>query len=351
MNILIFNIIFSIVESILFFSAKKKRAIDRFIYCILIFIQCFILHAFLNPFTMEDLPGYIETFELFSKNSLEHSIFIGYAGVKMEIGWTILCKLLSLISNNYRILLIFTSLIMVGSYVYSIKKYSPIIWLAVLIYLCTVYDQSLFVLRQHTAMAICLLSIPSIAKRDLKVFLLFYILAISIHMTAIVFGVVYPLAGMKLNRRFWIILLLITIILTITSSVFFNWFFANTWYNSYEDKEGSNYTGFLIALSTLLLYLYSINWNTNSIQIVEKCFLSLAIIAVVISFIGAGFSPTNRLIKYFTISSIFLIPISISNLKHPSNKCLITCIVVCLYTILFFSRSNLHYIENYQLFL
>lgn len=336
-------------EACLLFGNGRHFKIYRKLYCFIIFIQLFVLHAFLDPYSMVDLPNYIETFNEFASNSLAYSIFVGYVGVKMEIGWIILCKILSYISSNYQILLITISFIIVGCYCISIYRFSPLVWLSAFLFACTTFDQSLYVLRQHTAMALCLLTIPYIVKDNKSKFFLIYSIATLIHSTAIIFGIVYILNRCRFNKKFWYVFLVTTLLASALSSIIFNWVFLNTWYNSYGEKEGSNYTGCLIALCTLVLYLYSINWKTESSSSFEKCFFVMALLAVSVSFIGVGFSPTNRLVKYFTMSSIFLIPISINKIKNNTMRTAIILIVITLFMFLFFSPSNTEYIKNYNI--
>lgn len=280
---------------------------------------------------------------------MAYAIVVGYAGVKMETGWIVFCKLLSYISSNYHILLIGTSLIMVGAYCRTIYKYSPIVWLSAFIYVCTVYSQSLFVLRQHMAMAICLFTIPLIIKREWLKSILIYLLAISIHKTAIIFGLVFIFYNFRIDRKFLIWLVIATLVVSGMSAILFNWLFMHTWYGSYSERDGSNYTIFLINLCVLLLYCYSINWRTSSVSSFEKCFLIMGILALSCSFIGVGFSPTNRLVKYFTISSIFLIPMGVKKLKEPGLKIIVTISVLILFLLLFLAPSDVKYIQDYTL--
>lgn len=348
MGTLLTNIILLLLEAAFVFMVVPSKKTASKLYCCIAFTQLFIFHAFLDPYKMVDLPNYIDTFYLVAERSLQESL-VGHIGVKMEIGWIVLCKLLSTIWDNYIILLLFTSLIIVGGYCITIKKYSPIVWLSIFIFVCTTYNQSLFVLRQHTAMALCLLSIPSIVKKKHKSFLFTITVASLLHITAIIFIFVYVLALFRYNSRFWIIIISMTVILSLTSSVVFEWLFSNTWYGSYSEKEGSNYTAFLMALFTLILYLYAVKWKTTSLNPIEKCFLTMAVLAVILSFVGVGFSPTNRLCKYFSVCSIFLIPISITKFKNCVIRMLITVTVLIFYILLFFSHSNLTYIQDYNL--
>ena len=72
-------------------------------------------------------------------------------------------------------------------------------------------------------------------------------------------------------------------------------------------------------------------------------------IGALLSLSGVGFSPTNRLIKYMMIASIYIIPISISKFKSSALRVVITFAVVSLYLLLFLSPSNTDYIQNYRL--
>lgn len=349
MEILVYNIIATLLEYFIAIAVLKPKQFALNTFCVFIFIQYFILHAFLDPFVMADLPGYIRTLKQISNHSIDYSINTGYAGVKLEFGWIILCKLLSEISCDYRILLIVTSLIMVGSYCFMIRKFSPMIWLSLFIYLCVFFNQSLFVLRQHTAMGICLISTIFLVKRNYWIFFAMVFIAFSLHYTAAIFILLFFMIRFKYTNVMLIKLLFVSIVLGILSPILFNWFFVHTWYGSYADKVGSNYTGFFISACNVILYLWSVKGTVPEGFNMEKCFFAMALIGLIISFVGVGFSPTNRLVKYFTISSIFLIPISITKLEEPIVKMSVSSIVVFFYTLLFFSESNIRCIENYTL--
>lgn len=331
---------------------KFKNGKNMFL--LIAFCQLFILHAFVDPNSMNDLDGYYETYHTFSKNSLFNSIFVGYVGVKIEPGWIILCKLLGYISSNPRLLLVVSSIIIVGSYLITAKRYSPFVGMSVILFLCSTFDQSLFVLRQHTAMSICLLSIPSILNRDFKRFIIIFLLAFSCHITAIIFLPLYFVYPLNIEKRYWLYMIIGVIAGYFLVSVVFDWAFHNLWYNSYEDtdaeaKGGSNLTGFFLILSSMLLYLVSVKWKLKKVIGVEKLLFMMLSIGALLSLSGVGFSPTNRLIKYMMIASAYIIPISIMKFKSGAIRVAITFAVVSLYLLLFLSPSNTDYIQNYRL--
>ena len=340
MNLLLLNLILMLIEAIIIPKFKYGKRL----FLLIAFCQLFILHAFVDPDSMNDLDGYYETYHTFSENSLFNSIFVGYVGVKIEPGWIILCKLLGYISPNPRLLLVVSSIIIVGSYLITAKRYSPFVGFSVILFLCSTFDQSLFVLRQHTAMAICLLTIPYILKRDFKKFLIIWLLAFGCHMSSIVFLPVYFIYPLNIEKKYWIYMAIGIIAGFLLISGIFNWVFHNLWYNSYEDttadeKAGANLTGFFMILSSLVLYLVSIRFQYKKIIGVEKVFFLMISLGAILSLAGTGFAPTNRLVKYFMIASIYLIPISVSKFKSVTIKGPITIAVVVLYLLLFLKIS------------
>ena len=349
MTTLIINIILIVLEAFVIntissLSSEKKRAL----FLKIVFCQLFIIHAFLDPDVMQDLPGYLETYKSFGENSLRESVIVGYVGVKMEPGWILLCKILYHISSNPRTLLIVTSLLMVGSYCKTISRYSFIPWLSVVIYLCTTFDQSLFVLRQHSAMAITLLSIPYIIRRDFLKYTLMMVIAVLIHSSSVIFIPMYFIYGINL-KHFWTYFFIIAIVGVIAASTVFPWLFSHSWYDGYEEREGSNYTLFFISFCSFLLYLVSINFKVSHLRDADKYFFLLISMAVLLCFCGVGFSPTNRMAKYFSIASIIVIPRAISHFKGGVTKAILVIAVVLFHILLFLAPSNTEFVSEYRL--
>lgn len=345
LNIVLITLLAFIINATSLRAEQKGKLFLGIAFC-----QLFIIHAFLDPDVMQDLPGYYETYQTFGENPLRESILVGYVGVKMEPGWIVLCKLLYYISHNPRLLLLVTSFVMVGAYCKSISKYSCIPWLSILIYLCTTFDQSLFVLRQHSAIALSLLSIPYILNREFKKYILIMLLAVSIHSTAIIFFPMYFVYAIKL-KNYWFFFITVSILGIVFSSTVFPWLFSHTWYNGYDDRAGSNYTVFFITLCSLVLYLVSIRFRIESLTGVDKYFFLLISMAVLLCLCGVGFSPTNRLVKYFSVASIFVIPRAIIHFKGTTTKALIIIFVVFFHLLLFFAPSNTEYIQDFKLVL
>lgn len=354
MEILICNAVLLLLEAFFLMSTwkaggKSGRQIKT-VFMVLAFVQLYVLHAFLDPTTMKDLPGYVEVYEELEYKS-PFTLVRLYSGVyvKMELGWMIMNKILCVIWNNPRFLLLVTSIGIVGGYFYAIKKYSPMIGLSVILFYFTTYAQSLFVLRQHLAIALCLLAVPYILQRKQKKFLLLVFLAFSLHMSAIIFLPIYYLYNLQVDYKFWGLFIVALVIGTMLMQSVSAWIYANTWYGAYEDADVSNFTPLAISVLVMFLYFYCSRWRINGIEHEEKLFFMMGLIGVVISFWCLFYSGFSRLTMYFTVCNIFLIPISINKVRDQSLRIVIIMLCVVCYGALFYYSGVKPLADEYHL--
>lgn len=349
MNLLVVNLLLVVVEALLLLREGNRKS--KKIFMLAVFMQTFVLHAFCDPFSVPDLPVYVESYHLYDENTLRYSLSVGFVGFKMEPGWVVFCKILSFFSSKYVILMITTSILIVYSYCSNIYKHSPYLFLSVFLWLCINYNQSLFVLRQHTAMALCLLSIGFIVRRELWKFIAIMAVAISFHYTASVFLLLYVVYGLKVNRKtvFWGIIALL-VVFALRSAIF-GILFSKGWYGTYEEGEGANYVGVIISCFVLFLFLFSRSGNLVNMGTYEKLFFLMTCMSVCLAIVGLGFSPTGRLNRYFQMSYVFLVPMSIKRFRGFSIRLLITCVVITFWGFLFYREIILDYYTNYRLLL
>ena len=204
MTILLTNFFLCLLYAILawFFRVRTKtRNFDKFFMAIT-FLQLVVVHSFIDPLSVPDLPSYQDLFfELKRTKGFAFFSLEGIEQIDIEPGYLLLTKLVSLLSNSFVIFLLCVSIIIIGSYFFVIKKYSPYTFISVIMLLLTSFNQSIFVLRQHIAMGLCLLTIPFVVKREQIKFLLIVFVAFLFHRTAVIWIPVYYLYGLKKDRN------------------------------------------------------------------------------------------------------------------------------------------------------
>lgn len=258
MEIFVVNIILVLFYAVLInciphvSTAKKNK-----LFIVICGIQLFIIHCFKDFSSLSDLTNYVGGYNYISQSKISQIFDIDFS-VRFEPGWIILNKILSYISDNYLILFAVTSFVIILGYSKLILLYSAIPWLSVFLFLTYIFIPSLYILRQHLALAILLFSLPYIVKRRFLKFLLVVLLAISMHFTAIVFLIAYFIYPVTIGKKFWI---------TFATFVFVSRFLIaplllylmsmNEGYARYLDYLATNSTDFFISLCVLGLFVYS----------------------------------------------------------------------------------------------
>lgn len=335
MIVLIFNlllvILYAIFCELLSFSNKSRKSI----FLCIAFFHLLFLHTFFDQSLFPDLDNYFYYFKTLSNPTLKSG--------ELEIGWYLLNKFLFFISNNEFILILGVSTAMIYFYLKTIKKYSAIAWLSVFILLCTVFYNSLFVLRQHLAIPICLLTVPYIIERKPLKFTIITLIAISIHLSAVVWLISYLLYSFKLSKLFYFKLVIASVVVFYSINLILeNILLFSSNIMAYTEVTEFGGLGTLksaaVNLSSLLLALYSFKKFDNIIGYNKLFFqlTSLSLILILFSYFGAGFALFDRLSLYYSVPSMFLIPNSLYNLKR--NKFLHYSIIipfVCLFYVLF----------------
>lgn len=307
------------------FSFLKKSSEQRNIFLLLSFIILFLVHAFKNYTTFYDLPIYVTGFYEAADTSWQSLYKDGITSMKCEIGFGLFMKGVSLFSRDNVFFLSVVSFLTLSGYFFVIKKYSNAAWLSVFFFLFGPYCRSLFVIRQHFAVAICIFSIYFILKRKLIPYLLLVAIAFSIHKTALVFLPLYFLYriedGKKIGYLFFtgLLVLLVSFRMIIV-------FMAEEvgGYNSYiEETEEVHYNYTLLTLSLLFIRVLVMRGSFFKGEIDKLLSIVLCIVSL-LSIVGASFESTGRMILYYTGLSCLYFPNTLEKIKDYKIRYCVT---------------------------
>ena len=329
MGIIILNILLLFLYALKVGLSSLNIRAKGFLFLTIAFFHLMFMHIFFDSSKFPDLPGYFTYFKSVSNPNI-HS-------PNLEIGWNILNRILYSVSHNNLILLFAVSFLIILFYIITVKRYSAIPWLSIYIFLCTVFYDSLFILRQHLAIAICLMSIPYIIDRKPIKFILLTLLAVSFHYSALIWIPAYFIYAIKINKRFVFMLIIFSVLLYFSMDIILIKLISLTRrIMAYTNPHNQGTIGALkssaVVLSTLLLSLYSFK-KVEKITGYNKLFFQLSIIAFILSlipFFGTSFTLFSRLHLYYTVSGIFLIPNALANLEDKRlYYILIPVICIC----------------------
>ena len=120
----------------------------------------------------------------------------------LDIGFNLLCKLLSTISTSPVLMFLTVAVLSTGFNLESFKKYSPYFLICVLYYFVHLYVlKDMIQIRAGLASGICLFSIRFLEQKRYRKFLFVWLIAITMHMSAVVWGLVLALHLLKWSRK------------------------------------------------------------------------------------------------------------------------------------------------------
>lgn len=169
---------------------------------------------------------------------------------RFEYGFLLFCKVLSLISGDFQILLVASSAVICLCTALFIFKLADEPILPTVLFLCLLFPSYLNIMREAIAIAIGMLAIIVLRDRKVPVFILLVFLAASFHRSALVLFALIPLSKVEINLMSMTVLIIGAIFSFLFVNPLLNAVAAVLGKNSFYDADfmGSNYFGALISL-------------------------------------------------------------------------------------------------------
>ena len=298
----------------IYIIAIRSIVHNRINYCIWCFIPLLLLSALRGETVGGDLHNYLPEFYYVARtNSIIDGLRTGYH----EPGYLLLIKLISLVSSDNRCYLVATSIISLIGPLVLIEKYSKNISVSVLLYFAMgFYTNTFNNVRQSMAISIIFCSIPFLINRCFWKYVIGTLLATSVHYSAFVMILIYPLFGRPLDikRLVYYFTAVFSIVILFTSSIFRS--AANFVIFKYdpesilENTEGKGYGLFTSYLIILLLMAFYYIYNKSKLSYEKQFFFSMIVLfqlfATAIQLTAPIFSSMVRMTNYFFIPIVII---------------------------------------------
>lgn len=242
---------------------------------------------------------------------------------------------------------VITSIIIIGGITYFIKKESRDYKLSAFLFMCIplFFWNSLSIIRQFVAITFALLMFMQIEKGYIKKSLLFYILAIMSHSSAILLGVVYFAKKITLSKVQYFTFFAISFLLFPAFKLILEFFINNGYFIEYakylgsEDLTGGKVLVYLFDLFFLLI-LFTIPRSSFD-DTKFKYYFNIFFIGVFIYNAMSSVSVlASRLTTYFLVTLITILPYAINN-SIIKQKMLLRALVYCILTYCYIHTINL----------
>lgn len=329
-----FFIIYTLYAFIIYNNLQKDT--DRKKLIIALFLPLFILSALRGETVGGDLKNYLPGFDDASKaDSFEHLMWT----TNTEPGFKILNWIISVLSPTHRMFIIVTSIISLIGPAYLIYKYSKSPLFSSLLYFSLgFYTNTFNNVRQSVALSLCLFAIPLVVERKLLKFLIIVILAATIHYSAGIFIILYPLSkcinGIKsiiisLIAGFTLFYLLrISIRRIIINSIFVR-YDPETIMNDSSGGWGLLFFYCIVLILEVIMYVKKKKNLSKDELYYCNFFIVLQVLAVLLQMYATMWTSMMRATLYFYIPIIVAVPFYL-NMFKKNNRVLITISAFCL---------------------
>lgn len=330
---------------------------SRKLFTAILSLQLFLILALRDVTIGSDLVTYSGGFSYISSLSLSSVLsrlrLINAAKLvspySFESGYVLLNKLVSMFGGNFRVFMILHAAFCVGSFGYFIYKHSsnPHLSFAMLAAL-GFYEYAFGILRQTLAVCILLWAVPFIWKKNPISYYLIVFVAFTIHRASAIFVLLYPISQMKITEKTFSLSFVFWLVLLILVKPIFNYILVPVLrlIGKGSHANGSmtfNFQIIIMILWAVLVALFAdlktlngsefkVNAKLNGEIAVKRAVCMGFLLAVPVQILGLMNDVVARMVEFYFIFSIILIP---NVLMEYKNKKLVLVGEIVLYVLLF----------------
>ena len=184
---------------------------------IIFFVVLFFLTAFRSIHVGADTTNYLVMFKRFSAWSFERNLMY------KEPAFALLCKIVSLFTHNYQVLIVIVSIISIVpvAIVYTMEIEYPMTTIALLLSISNFY-MFFSGMRQSIAISLGMIAFLFSRKKKLIPFLLIVVLAFLFHRTAMILIFMYPLYHMRIVKKSLVFIIPIMVLIFVFNKPIFD---------------------------------------------------------------------------------------------------------------------------------
>lgn len=312
-NINLFVVYISLLLSRYLYIQKKNNIASKILNLIMFISICTISGLRYNVGT--DYQAYVDIFSNINSYDFSNSQY--------EVGYVILNKLTRFITNNDQMIFIVTSFIILFFISRTVCKYSSRPEMSMFLFITLYFYYSSFnIVRQYIAIAIMFYGVRYILNRNFKRYIGCIIIALLFHTTAIYALPIYFLPNKRLNNKVLIksiiisigVLILINPIFKIITVVFprYEYYGGGVLFNRGTYRS-------IIIIGSIFFISYIYRYRIINIDKKNNLYINAMFIAFIISIVGIKSVLFIRIVSYFSLYSILLIPNFIDIFEQKSK--------------------------------
>ncbi len=258
--------------------------------------------------------------------------------VKEEHGYQILQWLIRKTGAEYPVFLTICAILSVTPVIILIKKFSKMPWLSVFLYVAFGFLTFLLSgIRQGIAMGFCCIASLFIPKKKIGLYLLFVLLAASIHKSALIFLPAYFLYYLKADVTSIVIVFVMGVITYVFKDQIFGFLNSNA-RMSYKQTETGGTMQYLFVILNIILGLFFYD-DMKENDMLKFSFFCICVTAMIIPIIRVH-PALFRLYYYYYIFIMIFASNLIAVIKDRFTK-IVVLYGYCFVSLVFFYRFTI----------
>ncbi len=281
---------------------------------LLIFSVLFTFCALRDPSCYRDMPNYEAYF-------LHGYFIVGDATENVNVGYDFLNKIFKIFTDDFYVFsFVITFVILVPHFTF-IRKYSSSPYLSIVIFIFVAYFSCFFLLRQYLAVAASLIAFTYLLKKKHLWFLVWAIIAASMHTSALVIIPVYYICLIPKKKLYLIIIFAAAIVLTASLQIVASQFFAFSEYYSRYLNSDYEATPIRLFMKAFFLFLYLFAMRKDAYRDGMPFFVLICIIIENMLYFGSsGIDGIYRLKSYFEVGEVIGIPMMLQVMRKRTRN-------------------------------
>ncbi len=339
------------ISAVAYYVVFKNNYIRQKYTNVLNAIFLFVISAAksIDESPVDDLINYKNIFLESGSMEYDYIMELGKRGDLKDPIFSVVAKFFNSIGFSVEAWMGMIALLFAVCFCYFVFKNSKNVWMSMLILISLHFSFTLTGLRQTMALAFVCLAFNCILQKKPVKFLVFVVIAIMFHSSAILFLPAYLIAKQKVGLKQFLYITIVFFVANFSPDTFRNLIETLAWteqVSEYADRTVSlSWSGFIIEFAILIFCLFirnnhlknpelhSIDMLINCL-IVSICFLALSTVV----------AEAFRLSLYYSIGSAVLIPNVIALEKNKEKRMweMLISLVFILY--IFWSSAYSHFV-------
>lgn len=270
-----------------------------------------------------------------------------------EIGYFFFTKLCAFLNFGESAFLTTIAIIIYVPIFKFIYDYSENPLISVLVYFAFgCFGYSLGIFRQMIALSICATGFKHVMNRNFLKYLFYIIFAMTFHTTAIIALPIYWIKKIKISNKLIIFfaveiifLLFSRYIVMLSIRLFSNY---SSYINSKYDNQGGSYIMLFLLNIIFILAYYRYYINKEKLNNVIDVSVKITMIAILIQVLSYSMEIFGRLVPYYSIYLVVLIPDLVNSFMKKNTILIHFCAIFALLLIFYITTVNGQTLNPYK---